>query len=171
MLKWLFCSDIFHMQTTCAIVCWTLQNTSSRVSLQCQTHSSWWSSCWQHLMPYWSFWGIQLHSVSGCLLLWVAENTCTVKELVTFWGLVLQASNVWKNPAQNKSEFHWLLGFKTSFHIFKYPHLLSPRIHGHQDLVVTMGETLLSEDTCTQSIMAAQRCVQKYDFNRPCGFV
>lgn len=54
--------------------CLTSQNTSCRCSLHCQTHSSWWSSCWQRLRPYWSFWGCQLRSGFECLLLWVAEN-------------------------------------------------------------------------------------------------
>lgn len=66
----------FYIQATCTTV----------VSLQCQTHSSWWSSCWQHLMPYWSFWGSQLHSVPACSLLWVAENTHSSKVSACYFG-------------------------------------------------------------------------------------
>lgn len=62
----------FHMQTTRLL---TSQNTSCRCSLHCRTHSSWWSSCWQRLRPYWSFWGCQLRSGPECLPLWEAENT------------------------------------------------------------------------------------------------
>lgn len=45
-----------------------------------------------------------------------------------------------------------LLLLEKSFSILKYPHLLSLRTHGRQDLVVTMGETLFSEDTCKKHI-------------------
>ena len=39
-----------------------------------------------------------------------------------------------------------LMLLEKSFHNLKYPHHLSPRTHGRQDLEVTMGEKLLSED-------------------------
>lgn len=48
-------------------------------SLQCQTRSSWWSSCWLRPRPYWSFWGCRLHSGSECWQLWGAENTHSTK--------------------------------------------------------------------------------------------
>lgn len=111
------------------------ENTWSGFPLQCLTHSSWWSSCWQHLMPYWSFWGSQLHSVLVCSLLWGAENKQT------------DTHREFKRNSQGSQVIIQLIAAGSSFYILKNPPRLSPRSHGHQDLVVATGETLLSEDT------------------------
>lgn len=47
------------------------------------------------------------------------------------------------------------LQIKTSLRVLIHPHLLSPRTPGHLDLVIMMGETRLSEDTC-KDIVAMQ---------------
>lgn len=74
---------------------------------------------------------------------------------------VLTALGSWKHTQHNGSLTFWAQPYQVqernvinmlitlSLHVFIDPHLLSLRTLAHLDLVIMMGETRFSEDTCT----------------------